>query len=337
MSEQQTSIPTEEIDPTPARSRPKRTIAFAAAGALVAALAVGGYAAGRSSGSSETSSPTAESESTFAFGPPSAGVPGLAEPARRPYDSVTEAAAEQTAATSDEQTGIVTIDTEIGYGAGGGAGSGMVLTPDGLVLTNHHVVEGATTISVTIESTGETYDATLVGADSAQDIAVLQLDGATNLDTVTIDGDGLAAGDGITAVGNSDGEGVLMSASGTVTSLGETITVGAQTGSESTTLSGLIMIDADVVSGDSGGAVLDSQGEVVGVTTAATTGSYDTSGYAIDIDDALAVVDQIVAGDESGTVTLGYPAFLGVQGSNSATGGAGIVGVVEDSPAATPA
>ncbi len=94
------------------------------------------------------------------------------------------------------------------------------------------------------------------------------------------------------------------------------------------------MFDADVVSGDSGGAVLDSEGEVVGLTTAATTGSYDTSGYAIDIDDALAVVDQIVAGEESGTVDLGYPAFLGVQMSNTSTGGVGIVGVVVDSPAA---
>ncbi len=219
-----------------------------------------------------------------------------------------------TAATADESTGVALIDTTLGYQNGAGAGTGMVLTSDGLVLTNNHVVEGATEITVTIASTGETYTATVVGTDATDDVALLQLDGASGLATVTIDDDGdtEAVGDDITAVGNAEGGGLLLAADGEITDLESTVTTASEGTVSSETLDGMIEIQADVVAGDSGGAVLDSDGEVIGMTTAASSGTAVTTAYAIPIDDALALVQQMLAGDESGDVTLGYPAFLGI-------------------------
>ncbi|WP_341579847.1 S1C family serine protease [Microbacterium schleiferi] len=219
--------------------------------------------------------------------------------------------ADATEATADESTGVVLIDTVLGYSSSAAAGTGMVLTSDGLVLTNNHVVESSTKITVTIASTGENYTATVVGTDADDDVALLQLEGASGLATVTLDDDDAdAVGDEVTAVGNADGGGILMAADGEITELDASVTTAAEGAVDSETLDGTIEIAADVVAGDSGGAVLDAEGEVIGMTTAAS--NRGGVGYAIDIDDALAIVDQIVAGDESDGVVLGYPAFLGV-------------------------
>ena len=263
---------------------------------------------------------------------------------------------ETSAATTEQQTGVVTIVSTLQYGAGASAGTGMVLTSDGLVLTNHHVVEGATSIEVTVETTGQTYTATVLGYDPDADVALLQLDGASGLSTVTLDDDGgVEAGDEVTAVGNANGEGELVAAPGTVTATEQTMT--ASSGTSAETLSGLIEFEAYVVSGDSGGALLDDEGEVVGMTTAASSGSTYVIAYAIDVEDALAIVRQIEAGDASDGVTIGYPAFLGVQlastglgggtggfggagglgsagGSGTTSSGTTIAGVVDGTPAA---
>jgi S1-C subfamily serine protease len=140
----------------------------------------------------------------------------------------------------------------------------------------------------------------------------------------------------VTAVGNAEGTGSLVAATGDVTGTNQTMTA-SESGASSETLSGLIEFSADVVSGDSGGPVLDSHGQVVGITTAASSGSAQTVAYAIDIDNAMTVVKQIEAGDASGGVVLGYPAFLGVEVSPSglAASGATIAGVVTGTPAAS--
>ena len=89
-----------------------------------------------------------------------------------------------------------------------------MLTSDGEVLTNYHVVEGATTITVTLASTGTTYDATVVGHSESSDVALLQLDGASGLPTATVDDDTVSLGDQVTAVGNAGGTGTLTAADG---------------------------------------------------------------------------------------------------------------------------
>ncbi|MFV0634895.1 S1C family serine protease [Demequina sp.] len=227
---------------------------------------------------------------------------------------------EATIASTEQSTGIVLIDTVLAYESGEAAGSGMVLTSDGLVLTNNHVIEGATEITVTIGTTGETYTAEVLGTDSTNDVALLQLEGASGLTTVTLDDDGVAVGDEITAVGNAEGGGVLMAAEGTVTELDSSVTTSDELTASGETLGGMIQFSADVVSGDSGGALMDDEGEVIGMTTAASTGLSTTIAFAVPIEDAMVIAQQINAGDESGTVSIGYKAMLGIAVGADTTG-----------------
>lgn len=253
-------------------------------------------------------------------------------------------------ATATESRGVALVDTVLGEGEA--AGTGVVLTSDGQVLTNYHVVEGSTSIRVTMPSsgsgTGRTYAATVVGADEAADVALLQLQGASGLTAARIDDDTLAVGDDVTAVGNAGGTGSLTAADGEVTALSSSITTQSEGTVEGERLTQLIETTADVVPGDSGGPLLDAEGEVVGIDTAASSGQ-EIDGYAVPIDTALAVVTQIRSGDETSAVRIGPAAFLGVQvtsgvvsdstygygrrgydgGAGSAGSGATIAGVVD--------
>jgi len=369
---QQDPAPRPEVDPAlaagaraPRRSRRRRTaVGLVASGAVAGALVLGGSAvalgwpastagtgltasAGRDGSASGLGGWGSSGTQGYGYGgsAPSTGLPGSSSGS----SSTGTATLDAGTATEAQQQGVVLIDTVLGYQSAEAAGSGVVLTSDGLVLTNNHVVEGATEITVTIGTTGETYTAQVVGTDATADVAVLQLQGASGLTTATLDSDGdLAVGDAVTAVGNAEGGGVLLAADGTVTALDQSITTRAEGVSSGESLAGLIQVDADVVSGDSGGALLDDRGEVVGITTAASSGSSDITGFAIPIDDALDVATQIVAGQDSDTITLGYPAFLGVQlatgatstvpglgGATGSTGtGATIAGVIDGTPAA---
>ncbi|QHC68349.1 PDZ domain-containing protein [Rathayibacter sp. VKM Ac-2759] len=259
--------------------------------------------------------------------------------------SSTSTATDAVAASAAQTAGVVTITSDLTYESATSAGTGVVLTSDGMILTNNHVVEGATSIEVTVESTGEAYTARVVGTDATNDIAVLQLEDASGLTPATLDTDGVAVGDAVTAVGNAGGTGDLVAASGTVTALGQSITTQSEAGISGETLSGLIQVDADIVSGDSGGPLVDSEGEVVGIDTAASSGSADITGFAVPISTALDIVATIEAGADTATVEIGYPAFLGVALSStastspyrsavSAAEGAVVSGVVTDGPAA---
>ncbi len=360
---------------TPRRTRRRRTaIALFASGAVAGALVLGGtaLAVGLPSDTSEdpglTSVPGDGAASGFGFGSqgsqgssgsgsaPSTTAPGSGSGGAggSTAGGTGTATLDTTTATDEQQAGVVLISTVLGYQSAEAAGTGVVLTSDGLVVTNNHVVSGATEITVTIGTTGETYTATVVGTDASADVAVLQLADASGLTTASLDDDqeAVATGDAVTAVGNAEGGGVLLAAQGTVTALDESITTQSEGAAEGESLTGLIEVDADVVSGDSGGPLLDDEGEVIGITTAASSGSADITGYAIPIDDVLDVVTQIVAGQDSDTITLGYPVFLGVQlattgsgttglpgqGQGSAgaagTSGATIAGVLDGTPAA---
>jgi S1-C subfamily serine protease len=231
-----------------------------------------------------------------------------------------------TAATDSQEKGVVMIDTVLQYEGAKAAGTGIVLTSNGEILTNNHVVEGSTSITVTVASTGKTYTASVVGTDATDDVAVLQLKGASGLDTASLDTSGnVTVGEGVTAVGNAGGTGTLTAASGTVTGTDKTITTQAEGSVASETLNGLIETNADIEAGDSGGPLYDSSGEVIGIDTAASANSAVTDGYAIPIEDALSIARQIESGEASDTVVIGLPAFLGVEvasdGSSGAIGG----------------
>lgn len=346
--------------------RRRLPVACAASATLIAGAFAAGIPVGAATASAQASATTAAAQAATAptestqggstqtpWGGTSSGGTGTTVPtipdgsADGASGSAGSANAEATEASADESTGVVIIETVLGYQDGEAAGTGLVLTSDGLILTNKHVVEGSTEIAVTIATTGETYTATVVGTDAEDDVAVLQLEGASDLATVAIDDDGVSAGDAVTAVGNAEGGGVLMAADGSITAVDASVTTAASATTEGETLDGMIEIAADVVSGDSGGAVLDAEGEVVGVTTAASSGSSTTIAYAIPVEEALGIVDEILAGDESNGASIGYPAFLGVQiagatssaygqgGQTTTTAGAAIAGVIEGTPAAS--
>ena len=236
------------------------------------------------------------------------------------------------------------IDTRLAYEAGRAAGTGMVITDDGQVLTNAHVIDGAGSIVVTVVSTGETYDATVLGSDETRDVALLQLEDASGLDTVTLgDSSSVEPGDSIVALGNSTGTGDTPSVSeGTVTGIDETITVGDPGTGDFDRMSGLIETDAALAPGDSGGPMFDADGEVIGISTAADGGrrfpDQARESYAVAIDTAEAVAEQIRSGDGSDTVQIGIRGFLGVEvdpntDAASGVGGAVIAGVLDGTPA----
>ncbi|MBF4615303.1 trypsin-like peptidase domain-containing protein [Curtobacterium sp. VKM Ac-1376] len=244
-----------------------------------------------------------------------------------------------TAATTTQKKGVVTINTVLNYDESSqAAGTGMVLTSDGTVLTNNHVIQGATSITVTDETTGKEYEAEVVGSDATNDVAVLKLEDASGLSTVTLDDDGEpSTGDTVTDVGNAEGTGNLVAAEGTVTATDQDIQVQSESGTGTESLTGLIEISADIVSGDSGGPVVDSEGEVVGMATAASSGTADVTGYAIPITTAKTIAEKILAGESSSTITIGLPAFLGVEVSSTTgtTSGVAVAGTVEGSGAAS--
>jgi S1-C subfamily serine protease len=221
-------------------------------------------------------------------------------------------------ATAQQSAGVVLIETLLPYQNAQAAGTGMVLTSTGQVLTNYHVVEGAGTITVKVASTGQSFPATVVGTDPSADVALLELTGASGLTTVKADDEQAQVGDAVTAVGNAGGTGTLTAAAGTISSLTASVTAASDGSSGSETLSSMIETTADVVSGDSGGPLFDAEGEVVGIDTAASVrGRID--GYAIPIARALAVVEQIRSGTETSSVRIGPAAFLGVELSSGAT------------------
>ena len=243
-------------------------------------------------------------------------------------------------ATTAQQVGVVDINTTINYGQAQAAGTGMVLTANGEILTNNHVISGATTISVTIVSTGKTFKASVVGTDPTDDVAVLQLSGASGLATAKLgDSTKVAVGDAVTAVGNAGGTGgVPSAASGSVTALNQTITAGDESGGNSETLTGMIQVNANVQAGDSGGPLYAANGTIIGMDTAASTDTRTAAtGFAIPIAKATAIADQIESGNASRTIHIGSAGFLGVQLSENgglASSGAAVAGVIANSGAA---
>ncbi|TDU91225.1 PDZ domain-containing protein [Kribbella voronezhensis] len=176
--------------------------------------------------------------------------------------------------------GLVDVNTVLGYEGARAAGTGIVLTSDGEILTNHHVIEGATKITVTDIGNGKTYEAAVVGYDDAHDIAVLKLKGASGLEVAkTGDSSKVALGDQVVGIGNAGGVGGTPSyAAGKVTGLNQAITATDESGSDPENLTGLIQTDANIQAGDSGGPLANSKGEVIGVDTAGGSGNGGSGG-----------------------------------------------------------
>jgi S1-C subfamily serine protease len=213
---------------------------------------------------------------------------------------------------------LVNIDTTLAQGRA--AGTGMLISSTGEILTNNHVIADAKTIKVVIGGTGPSHDAKVVGYDVTEDVALLQItDNVSNLPTITF-GDPKQAqvGDPVVAIGNAGGKGGTPSVSqGQITLLDQQVTAGDQGGNQET-LQGMIQISAPIQPGDSGGALVDETGKILGMNTAAAGGGRFNSagsdiGFAIPIDNAVGIVGQIRTGVETDKVHIGDRALLGVQ------------------------
>ncbi len=239
--------------------------------------------------------------------------------------------------------GVVLINSELGYQNAEAAGTGMVLSADGVVLTNNHVIAGATSIRVTVSNTQQHYTAVVLGTAVSNDIAVLQLEGASGLTPVPLgDSSTVSTGQSVVAIGNTGGHGSLTVVSGTVTSTDRSITASDQNGTSSEQLSGMIEVKANIEAGDSGGPLASRGGKVIGMDTAASPsrerlGGGMTFGFAIPINRAIEISNAIRRGDSSGGAIIGGRGFLGIQVRSSDAfgnvGGAEVIATTANSPA----
>jgi S1-C subfamily serine protease len=230
---------------------------------------------------------------------------------------------------------VVNISTKFGYNNAVGAGTGIVIDPNGVVLTNNHVISGATDISAFDVGDGQTYGVDVVGYDRTQDIAVLELRGAGGLPTAAI-GDGVTVGEPVVAMGNAGGQGGTPSAvAGHVVAVNQAVDATDTLTGAQETLGGLIQADTPIRPGDSGGPMVNINGQVVGMNTAATD-TYKMSGgqgFAIPIGRAMGVAGQIRSGAGSNTVHIGPTAFLGLGVVDNGGNGARVERVVSTGPA----
>jgi S1-C subfamily serine protease len=218
---------------------------------------------------------------------------------------------------------VVNITTEV-EGGGQAAGSGILISANGLVLTNNHVIAGTTGLTVEFATTGVTRSAKVLGYNIVDDVAVIQVNNVSNLKAASLGtSSSLDVGEAIVALGNAGGRGGTPTVvSGTVTGLEEQITASDADGSNVQTLDGLIEMAAAIRSGDSGGPVADADGNVVGMNVAASVSndfgfpgsSGGGEGYAIPIEDAMAIARKIISGEGGTDIRVGATrAVLGVS------------------------
>ncbi len=242
---------------------------------------------------------------------------------------------------------IVNLTTTLSSG-GAAAGTGIIISTSGIVLTNNHVIADSTSIQAEVAGSGRTYSGSVLGYDSADDVAVVKLRNASGLTPAPIgSASDLSVGDDVVALGNALGRGGAPTvASGTVTGLDRPITASDQDGSNAERLTHLIQTDAGIQPGDSGGPLTNTSGKVVGMDTAAARSGSSfgfrsevaSEGYAIPIQSALTIAHAIVSGTGGSDIHLGGTrAILGIQVDNESTDGSStaptVIGVATDSGA----
>lgn len=215
---------------------------------------------------------------------------------------------------------VVDINTVIqtASGSAAAAGTGLIITSSGDVLTNNHVVEGSVSIKVSIQGKSGTYTATVIGVDPADDVAVIHVNGVSGLPTVTIaDSSTVTVGDTVYALGNALGLGGSPRVTqGIVTALDQTITA-SDNGAQAEQLTGMIQSDAEISPGDSGGALVNSAGQVIGIITAGQAQGFrsnsTTIAFAIPSSKAVDIANRILAGKAGNGIYIGPVGYLGVS------------------------
>ena len=202
----------------------------------------------------------------------------------------------------------------------------MIISATGLVLTNNHVIDGATTVHATlVDRKGTLYSAKVVGYDATDDVALIQLEGASGLPIESFGNSSqVSLGTSVLALGNAEGRGGAKPAQGIINALDRSIQASDEGSNSTENLNHMMQTNARIQQGDSGGALANNAGQVIGMITAANTGtssqsgsSGGTLGFAIPINSALTIARQIASGQPSATVYIGLPGFLGVEVATS--------------------
>jgi S1-C subfamily serine protease len=326
--------------PPPSGSRFGRVLVYVAVAALAAGVGAGAAIALNHT-SNTTVSPSANSGNSGNSGQqnPFGGNAGQAPSGNSGSGNTGTGPLNATALASQVDPALVDITAQLKYNNTTAEGTGMIISSGGLVLTNNHVIDEATSVAATSVVSGKTYTAQVVGYDSTDDVALLQLQGASGLKTVSLGNSSkVKVGQDVLALGNAGGRGGLPStAQGTIQALNRTIQASDSGANTEETLHGMIETNAPIQEGDSGGPIVNSAGQVIGMDTAANSSGYApdqsvaTAGFAIPINTAIAIADQIAAGHASSTVHVGLGGFLGVTAgdannpsgcvSNGGTGG----------------
>jgi S1-C subfamily serine protease len=218
--------------------------------------------------------------------------------------------------------GLVVISSNLQYQDDAAEATGMIISSNGLVLTNNHVINGTTGLTARVvnadgQGSGPRYTARWLGYDKTADVAVIQLVGASGLHTVPLgDSNNVKVGDGVVAMGNANGTGYITTVEGRITGLNEKITA-SDNGESAETLTDMMQTSSQIIPGDSGGPLASQDGQVIGMDTAASTdsvglGSQQDVGFAIPINRAMSIADQIISGKSSSDVRVGSVGFLGV-------------------------
>ena len=293
--------------PTPRRGRRRgRLLVYLTVAAVAAVIGAGLTVAFAGSGSSPTA------------GVSSSGVPSPHNNQARSGPGLNQGTVERKV-----KPGLVDITSTLTYASETAEGTGMILSPSGLVLTNNHVIDGSTEVKVTLaDNASRSYTARVVGYDSTDDVALLQLTGATGLATVSFGNSSqVRVGIPVLALGNAEGKGGVTPAPGAISALNRSIQA-SDVGSNTTEdLNHMLATNAQIQQGDSGGALANNAGQVIGMVTAANTAAGGqpggTTGFAIPINMALNIAGQIARKQSSSTVYIGVPGFLGVEVAQS--------------------
>ncbi|HEY1324307.1 MAG TPA: trypsin-like peptidase domain-containing protein [Streptosporangiaceae bacterium] len=264
---------------------------------------------------------------TVAFGEhhaaPAAGVSSGDVPA--PHENASSSGASSASLNPEAvrkkvSPGLVDIKSNLKFNGELAEGTGMIISASGLVLTNNHVIDGATTVQATLATSGQFYPAKVLGYDAAHDVALLQLQGASGLTPVSFGNSSqVRLGTPVLALGNAEGRGGATLSPGIINALDRSIQASDEGSNTTENLDHMLQTNAHIEQGDSGGALANNAGQVIGMITAANTGTSGQSspggtlGFAIPINSALAIARQIAAGQASATVHIGLPGFLGVQ------------------------
>ena len=333
------SQPASQPEPAPQKKSGKagKVVALLLACALVGGGSGWGAAALSQKNSSAAVAPTAASSDASVM------LEGQRQTAALQVASVDTSklltASEVYAQNVNSTVGITTSITTNYFGyqtTAAAAGSGFILTQDGYILTNYHVVESSDSIKVTTYD-GTSYDAQLIGYDESNDIAVLKVDANDLTPVVLGDSDSVSVGDSVVAIGNPLGELTFSLTAGAISALDRPVTL-----SSGTTMN-IMQTDCAINSGNSGGALFNMYGEVIGITNAkysssssSSEASIDNIGFAIPINQVRSIVESII---QNGYIIKPY---IGVSVSDVSSEsqsyglpqGAAVRSVVENSPAA---